>query len=142
MKSRRNILYQPFSISCCYGNTFKFFSKWIVFFFWCSSLAVNVCMDCVTPTIVRSRIVPPAPKLLCAICPFIVTPSPGHHWSVFHFFLYGCISEGCQMINILSNMTKYEEYQVRMYVKVLGICKYQDLMKISFMYNIRSIGKA
>ena len=46
------------------------------------------------------------------------------------------------MINILSNMTKYEEYQVRMYVKVLGICKYQDLMKISFMYNIRSIGKA
>ena len=39
-------------------------------------------------------------------------------------------------------MTKYEEYQVRMYAQVLGTCKYQDLMKISFIYNIRSIGEA
>ena len=105
------------------------------------SLLMYVWM-CVTPTIVRSRIVPPPPKLLRAICPFIVTPSPGHHWSVFHFFLYGCINEGYQMINVLSNMTKYEEYQVRIYTKVLRTCKYQDLMKISFICNIRSIGEA
>ena len=87
----------------------NFFLNGFFFLFWCSSIAVNVCMDCVTPTIVRSRIVPPAPKLLCAICPFIVTPSPGHHWSVFHFFLYGCISD-----------TSNDKYLIK-YDKIWGI---------------------